>query len=102
MERLSLQMQLDRHATMLNDLLDAGRLRRAKQQDLKRSLERNEELPVEEFARNNDMGPLPVTLERYTALRPQRMSAPAVAAPRLRWLRIGPLTLATSPLCVPR
>ncbi len=79
-ERLSLQMHLDRHATMLTDLLEAGRQRRAKQQELKRSLERNAELPVEAFAHNNDMGPLPVKLERYTALRPQRMSARAVAA----------------------
>ena len=65
---------------MLDDLLSALRQRRGRQQDLKNTLAIHEELPVEAFARTNDMGPLPVTLARYTELLPQRMAARLLAA----------------------
>ncbi len=95
-------MHLDKHAIMLNDLLDAGRLRRAQQLELRRDLARNEEVPAEEFARLNEMGPMPVTLERYVSLRPQRMSARAVAVGTINLRDIAPLRAAMADILVAR
>ncbi len=61
-QRLSAKMVLDRHVVMFDDLVSAIRQRHERQKNLKDSLATYEEMPVETFARTNDMGyPLPAT-----------------------------------------
>ena len=81
-------MVLDRHLFMFNDLLSDLSQRRERQKDLKDSLATYEEMPLETFARTNDMGPLPISLARYTELLPQRMAARLLAAGTLTPLDI--------------
>ena len=45
-------------------------------------------MPVETFARTNDMGPLQVSLARYTELLPQRMAARLLATGTMNLLDI--------------
>ena len=87
-ERLSVKMTLDRHVVMWQDMVVALQQRDERQKSLKESLATYEETPLETFARTNDMGPLPVSLARYTELLPQRMAARLLATGTMNMLDI--------------
>jgi hypothetical protein len=79
-ERLFTQLQLDKHITMFNGLLDIVTQRRPKLLDLKRDLALTEELPVEKFMRLHHVCLMQNTLERYLAEQVQRMTMRAETA----------------------
>ncbi len=72
--RRSLQLNVDQHVVLLQDLKNAADDRAARMEELTDEMAHNEELPAEEYMRLHEIGPMPTSLEACIKLRAERMT----------------------------
>jgi hypothetical protein len=73
-ERWSLQLTVDRHLVMLQDLKDAADQRVARMEELTDDMAHTVELPAEEYMRLHEIVPKPTSIETYIKLHAERMT----------------------------